>query len=800
MKKFNATLNILTGALIGLILILLDSIDITYIISSKFGLSFGIFEKGILSCIICLSTFCFSLKFGEIIKEFNIDLKNKIIVNSILAFFIFLIYSFNSPHKSLLLLFLLSIIIFIIIPQLIRYTPNKKIITKEKFPHENLALSDLNTQRFLDSKNYVITDSPIGDKANDIININIFIESLLEYIKRINTIKSFRVGLIGKWGVGKTSIVNLLKNKNKELNIGNTEEEIIVFIDFSPWKYDNIKEMMKILYEKIAQNISNNYSNIHDKILLEKYKRYINSLLNNKIGFDIVFEEESEFAKKEIENIITNSNKKFVVVIDDIDRLKSEQIKHLFDFVYNILDFNRIIFIMCYDEKKINRIYNEEYNYYFDKVINSKIYVPTIQRETLEHIFKYGIYSYIKKHKLIIIDEAELDKVINIISEEFDDIRSISEFFNILEFDLIISEKNDLYLNDVIALSFIKYKYHNLYMKIYNNSRRFIKNGAAELNICEEKYPDTITELIEILFPASSILLLDKNINTKNKRICDENFFINYFSQGRNKYLSLYINAKEFISNLQNKENRKESITKFFNKYDSIEIKLLIDILIVFYDRNIHDDLFIQIILNLQNRNINIENFLCEFLNQTEHPFKIIKEFSSDIFIMDKLYYMIENGDLILDEKDIKKEGILKYINDVMFLQISKYYIKNKNIYNKKEYKKGQSFLFVRCFKENNIDKNEYEAYIRSMLSKQTIFRILYDCIVTSEIEDFPPYAYRFVASNLLLLGISSDMIDSILNEINIKNLNDDKRKIIEIYKNKYNYTHFNEKIDIKNL
>ncbi len=61
-----------------------------------------------------------------------------------------------------------------------------------------------------------LTDTPITDESQDYLDRNLFVESLYKEISNINFEDSFCYGLYGKWGEGKTSILNLLKNKLKE--------------------------------------------------------------------------------------------------------------------------------------------------------------------------------------------------------------------------------------------------------------------------------------------------------------------------------------------------------------------------------------------------------------------------------------------------------------------------------------------------------------------------------------------------------------------------------------------------------
>ncbi len=73
-----------------------------------------------------------------------------------------------------------------------------------------------------------LTDTPITDESQDSLHRKLFVNSLFNEISNINIEDSFCYGLYGKWGEGKTSVLNLIKNKLK------ANQNIILF-EFDTW-------------------------------------------------------------------------------------------------------------------------------------------------------------------------------------------------------------------------------------------------------------------------------------------------------------------------------------------------------------------------------------------------------------------------------------------------------------------------------------------------------------------------------------------------------------------------------------
>lgn len=86
----------------------------------------------------------------------------------------------------------------------------------------------------------VLVDIPVEKEEMDEFRHNIFVNVLLELIRDIE--EPCNIGLFGKWGVGKTSIVKMLSNK-----IGDGKKIKCIYID--AWKYSDESLRTQILLE-----------------------------------------------------------------------------------------------------------------------------------------------------------------------------------------------------------------------------------------------------------------------------------------------------------------------------------------------------------------------------------------------------------------------------------------------------------------------------------------------------------------------------------------------------------------------
>lgn len=91
---------------------------------------------------------------------------------------------------------------------------------------------------------YFLKDTALADKKNDAFHHDDYVKNLKKLIEEHDP--PFNIALIGKWGVGKSSIINLLRKELKE------KAEYKVH-EINAWKYENdsLKKAFLKTYGKI---------------------------------------------------------------------------------------------------------------------------------------------------------------------------------------------------------------------------------------------------------------------------------------------------------------------------------------------------------------------------------------------------------------------------------------------------------------------------------------------------------------------------------------------------------------------
>lgn len=86
----------------------------------------------------------------------------------------------------------------------------------------------------------ILSDEAIDTFEDDLLNRKSFVENLSSSLLSWNDKKSLVIGLFGKWGSGKTSIINLLEKQltsEKEKKSSKDKKKSPIIINFNSWGY-----------------------------------------------------------------------------------------------------------------------------------------------------------------------------------------------------------------------------------------------------------------------------------------------------------------------------------------------------------------------------------------------------------------------------------------------------------------------------------------------------------------------------------------------------------------------------------
>lgn len=555
-------------------------------------------------------------------------------------------------------------------------------------------------------------DIAIKHKKDDLLNREKFAKKLADRIFDYDDNEPLNIGIIGKWGFGKTSLINLICcYLEHKLEKEECKKEYI-FINFNPWFFSKqsnlyiqffkvlIEEITNHEYEKIPlfDRTTTPRKSIFKKLRIESLEEYINYIQFNQIlpindftyslNSNQMESYQSLLAHKKLcDNFFNSSNYKVIVVIDDMDRLVDKEIKQVITLVKSLADFKNFIYILSFDKnivaKSLDEIQSDKGDKFLDKIVQIPIILPEITDNIMgELIFEKLKELYVQHSNNYINKNGDLREILYYLKLFIKDLRDLKRYLNVLEFYLD-SYDDELNVNDcfvLIALQLFEYNIYSILVdfeeiltspeqKFRNETRNkklladfkdYVNNNLINMN---EK---NLNKILSYLFPEYGGANVSSYELTKNNRIGSSHHFYKYFSFSL-KPTDVSATVLEQLI----KSNNENEIFKLLTKNKNRDYNHSLLYLLYLNDSNIPNE--------------NIEIFVKGLIKSADNMFIYHSDWKHVDRILRDLLNRIKNHDLayeILKESDFEKNlfTLLEFVYGVCF------YYKKHTGENLKEY------------------------------------------------------------------------------------------------------------------
>lgn len=697
--------------------------------------------------------------------------------------------------------------------------------------------------------NFYVMDHCIKNSENDQFGHTEIADNIVNLINNDKYIPPYNIALIGRWGLGKSSILKIVKEKLSNINNIKT-------IEINAWKYEreSLKnEYLKKIYEEVSgEKVSfiQQLEIILDKIFrndkqknkskkeifvdlwkktwpillasailsaIWQFANYISNgssfgeLLKNNLWYllckylNFYFEKilftlciptlvalipnllskESNIYPLQInydndyetllKNIIQKKkNYKFIIIIDDLDRLSTKKMVEALDTLKILMEIDRCIFIVPFDDsilknalnkKVVSEINNEQQiiqsEFILDKLFQFRFYVPPLiisdmKQYTLDIIKDesndlYDIFAPEEIDEIVkkifmydgVQTPRQIKKIINTFSnnillfkERIEKNKINSDLFNkngklmIAKISVLQSDFNDFYddlFNEpTLCEELIKAnkKNYSEYKEIPNKLRKYYKRGKIEF---KEEYDKLLNFLSRTAYIKSEDISIYLRCN-------QEKISIIFGSDFNRKLLSSMRSMNFILMNKIIKESNISSIEELLINYLEVETIYNLPMVIVS-------------ILNIDTLDINNTKFCKSYINSISNVYNSGETLDLQYINLNKLFELknkyFDNHVLInllnqyieflnknIDNDEIEHKDIyqiliknIKCVSNIETENIKKYF---NTLYHKEYY-------YIELLNNKNIDALDLENYFGIQLYEYTLDLI-------SECEDDDAY------------------------------------------------------------
>lgn len=250
------------------------------------------------------------------------------------------------------------------------------------------------------SRPAVGADNPIRKRDEDLLGRTKSAHSFAEQALSIDANGGAVIGVLGPWGSGKTSFVNLARTY--------LEEAGVPVLDFNPWMFSGAEQLVDSFFVELSAQLKLRPGLAKVGKDLEEYGESFSGLgwlpvvgswiergrAATKVLAKMLQRRKEGIGRRRsnVEKALTALERPLVVVVDDIDRLTYAEIRDIFKLVRLTANFPNVIYILAFDRARVEKALAEQGipgRDYIEKILQVAIDIPAVPADVLnKEIFR----------------------------------------------------------------------------------------------------------------------------------------------------------------------------------------------------------------------------------------------------------------------------------------------------------------------------------------------------------------------------------------------------------------------------
>lgn len=242
-------------------------------------------------------------------------------------------------------------------------------------------------------------DAPITSSADDDLGRAPVAHDFAASIRELDTSQGLVVGILGPWGHGKSSFINLMR---EQFEI----DPALTVVDFNPWMFSGSNQLVNFFFTEIGAELNvrneSRFGKTADWLaqyagILKPVSQFIpipGAAAAGEVAAAALAgladttnaDRSAKKVREEITKELTALAQPIVVVIDDIDRLTTIEIREIFKLVRLTASFPNIIYVLAFDRERVEQALTEDGipgRAYLEKIVQLSFDVPQAPRKLL---------------------------------------------------------------------------------------------------------------------------------------------------------------------------------------------------------------------------------------------------------------------------------------------------------------------------------------------------------------------------------------------------------------------------------
>jgi hypothetical protein len=237
-------------------------------------------------------------------------------------------------------------------------------------------------------------DNPIQRVEDDRLGRASVASSFAKHVLALDAKEGLVVGVLGPWGSGKTSFINLARCEFMNADVP--------VLDFNPWMFSGVQQLVEAFFVELAAQlrISPGLAAVGED--LQQYGEALSGIswlpvvgpwiargrdLSKVVGQILQRRKEGVGGRRaKVQKALRGLAKPVIVVVDDIDRLSTSEIRDVFKLVRLTASFPNIIYLVAFDRARVETALAEQGvpgRDYLEKILQVAMDLPAIPDRVL---------------------------------------------------------------------------------------------------------------------------------------------------------------------------------------------------------------------------------------------------------------------------------------------------------------------------------------------------------------------------------------------------------------------------------
>jgi predicted KAP-like P-loop ATPase len=241
-----------------------------------------------------------------------------------------------------------------------------------------------------------VGDNPIKKGDDDRLERRAGAANLARDIREVDAVEGYVLGIVGPWGSGKTSVINMIREFL-------ADEPALVCVDFNPWVFSGTDDLVQAFFREISAqlkvksdqlaDVAKTIDTYGDLLAPVTLLPFVGAWFSRLRGASKVYAELHEKRRGSINEQrgkvaerLAHLETPIVVVIDDIDRLESSEIRDIFKLVRLTASFPNIVYVLAFDRQRVEEALTQsgfDGRAYLEKIIQLGWDVPAVPDSVL---------------------------------------------------------------------------------------------------------------------------------------------------------------------------------------------------------------------------------------------------------------------------------------------------------------------------------------------------------------------------------------------------------------------------------